>query len=108
MLKNTSLDKICVTKNNIFIRELQLITVLLLTCDSYTSGRTCFISLKLCVEFLIFSSVSFSLNFIYFCSAKNIGFLTLKRHIFFQNKNDGEAICSFAPRPLIFELQQEV
>ena len=33
---------------------------------------------------------------------------TLKRHNFFQNKNNGKATHSFAPRPLIFKLQQEV
>ena len=33
---------------------------------------------------------------------------TLKRHSFFQNKNNGKATHSFAPRPPIFKLQQEV
>ena len=33
---------------------------------------------------------------------------TLKRHNFFQNKNNGKATHSFAPRPPIFKLQQEV
>ena len=34
--------------------------------------------------------------------------LTLKRHNSFQNKNNRKATHSFAPRPLIFKLQQEV
>ena len=43
-----------------FSRELRLITVLLLTCDSYISGSTRFVSLKLCVGFSIFDSVWFN------------------------------------------------
>ena len=35
-------------------------------------------------------------------------FLNLKRHNSFQNKNNRKATHSFAPRPLIFKLQQEV
>ena len=34
--------------------------------------------------------------------------LTLKRHNSFQNKNNRKATHSFAPRTLIFKLQQEV
>ena len=34
--------------------------------------------------------------------------LTLKCHNSFQNKNNRKATHSFAPRPLIFMLQQEV
>ena len=34
--------------------------------------------------------------------------LTLKRHNCFQNENTRKATLSFAPRPLIFKLQQEV
>ena len=34
--------------------------------------------------------------------------LTLKLHNFFQNKSNREATYSFAARPLIFKLQQEV
>ena len=35
-------------------------------------------------------------------------YLTLKRHNSFQNENDRKATHSFAPRPMIFKLQQEV
>ena len=35
-------------------------------------------------------------------------FLNLKRHNSFQNKNNRKTTHSFAPRPLIFKLQQEV
>ena len=34
--------------------------------------------------------------------------LTLKLHNAFQNSNNGKVTHSFAPRPLIFKLQQEV
>ena len=34
--------------------------------------------------------------------------LTLKRYNSFQNENKGKATQNFAPRPLIFKLQQEV
>ena len=34
-------------------------------------------------------------------------FLTLTRHISFQNKDNRKATQSFAHRPLIFKLQQE-
>ena len=34
--------------------------------------------------------------------------LTLKRHNSFQKQNDKKAKHSFAPRPLIFKLHQEV
>ena len=57
-LKKFPSDKTNVSKN--FFRGLQLITVLLLIRNSYTS----FISLKLCVGFSIFDSVLFLLNFI--------------------------------------------
>ena len=35
-------------------------------------------------------------------------FLTLKRHNLFQNKNSRKDTHSFAPRSLIFNLQEEV
>ena len=35
-------------------------------------------------------------------------FLTLKRHNSFQNQNNRKARHGFAPRPLIFKLQQKV
>ena len=46
---------------------------------------------------------------LYFCSIKiKMDSLTLKRYNFFQNQNNRKAKHSFAPRPLIFKLQQEV
>ena len=45
---------------------------------------------------------------LFFSSAKNMASLTLNRHNSFQNKNNRKATDSFAPRPLIFKLQQEV
>ena len=50
-----------------FFRELQLITVLLLICDSHMNLRTRFVFLKLYVGFFLFSifnSVLFLLKFI--------------------------------------------
>ena len=44
-----------------FFCELQLITALLLICDSYMS--TTFVSLKLCVGIFILDSISFLLKF---------------------------------------------
>ena len=93
--------------HSFFFRELQLITVLLLICNSYISWTTKFISLTLCVGFSILDSVSFLLNFI-FCSTKSTNSLNLNRHNSFQNKNNTKATHSFAPRPLISQLQQEV
>ena len=63
-----------------------------------------FVSLKLCMGFSIFDSATFWLKFI-FCLKKCMDSLTLKSHNSFQNKN---ATHSFASRPLIFKLQQEV
>ena len=61
----------------VFFRKLQLITVLLLICDSYMNWSTKFLSLKLFVGFSIFDSSSFLLKFI---------FLFNKMHGFFDFK----------------------
>ena len=68
---NTNVKKIPPEKINstkkcflFFFRELQLITVLLLICDSYMSWSTRFVSLKRCVGFSIFNSVPFLIKFI--------------------------------------------
>ena len=87
-----------------FFRELQLITVLLLICDSYMSLKTRFISLKLCVGFGILIPFRFYQS-LYFCSTKYVDSLTLNRHNSFQNQKKRKAIHIFAPRPLIFKLQ---
>ena len=66
MLKKLPLDKVNVTKNALFFfNELQLITVLLSIHNFYRRWGTRFISLKLCVGFSIFDSVSFFLKFIF-------------------------------------------
>ena len=83
--------------------ELQLTTILLSICDFYMSWRTRFISLKLCVGFSIFDSLSFSLKSIFLCSKMN-GFYEFT---FFQNQSNRIVTHSFAPRPLIFKLHQE-
>ena len=41
---------------------------------------------------------------LHFCSTESMDSLNLKRHNFFQNKNNGKA----THRPLIFKLPQEV
>ena len=88
-----------------FFRELQLITVLLLICDSYMSWNTRFLSQKLCVGFSIFHFVSFLLKFIFLSTKIHV---TFKLHNSFQNQNNRKATHSFAPRSLIFKLQQEI
>ena len=88
-----------------FFRELQLITVLLLICNSYTSWGTWFISLKLCLVFFIFDSVYFLLKFIFLLY---IWTLWLQNVIIrFEIKIAEKTHTSFAPRPQIFKLQQE-
>ena len=88
-----------------FFRELQLITVLLLICNSYTSWSTWFISLKLCLVFFIFDSVYFLLKFIFLLY---IWTLWLQNVIIrFEIKTAEKTHTSFAPRPQIFKLQQE-
>ena len=71
MLEKFPSDKIKGTTNAFF-------TVLLLICDSYMSWSTRFVPLKLCVEFFIFDSVSFSLKFILLFNKMHGPFLTLR------------------------------
>ena len=66
MLQKFSSDKINRTENALFFfHDLQFITVLLLICDSYMSWSTRFVSVKLCLGFSIFDSVSFLLKLIF-------------------------------------------
>ena len=68
MFKKIPSDKINCTKNALFFfRELQIITVLLLICDSY----------KLLYIFSIFDSVAFLLEFV-FSFNKMIGLFNFK------------------------------
>ena len=94
-------DKIQI--HSFFFRELQLIAVLLLIDNSKNSRSTRFISLKLCVGFSIFDSVSFLLKFILLFN-KNTDFFPLKRHNSFQNTSNRKARYSFF---LTFKLKQE-
>ena len=50
-----------------FFRKLQLITVLLLICDSYMSWSTEFVSLKLCAGFSIIGSIPLLFFYIFSC-----------------------------------------
>ena len=79
MLKTTPSDKKTVQKvPSILFRELQLIIVLLLICDSYMSWSTRFVSPKLCLGFSIFDSFSFLLKIIFLFN-KMHGFFEFKR-----------------------------
>ena len=68
------------------------------------------LSIKPCVRFLIFNSISFLwfLYFLYFTSTKCMNSLNLKRHNSFQNQNNGKVTHNFPPRSLNFKLQQKV
>ena len=66
-----------------FPSELQLITVLLLICNSYTSWSTRFISLN-CMQGFLFSISSRFYWSLYFCSTKSTDSLTWKRHNLFK------------------------
>ena len=67
-----------------YFRELQLITVLHLICDSYMSSSTRFASLKLCVGFCIFDSASFLFKFIFLFNKTDMvtNFLNLENRSF--------------------------
>ena len=62
---NTPSDKMVQKMHSFFFHELQLIKVLILICDFYMSWSTRFVSVKLCVGFSIFDSVSFLLKFVF-------------------------------------------
>ena len=65
-VKKIPSEKIKGTKMPLFFfRDLQLITVLLSICDSYSSRSTRFVSLNLCLGFSILDSVPFLLKFIF-------------------------------------------
>ena len=93
--------------HSFFFRELQLITVLLLIRNSYMSwGHMVHLSKTVCGIFHLRLRFVF-IKFIFF-STKSMDSLTLKCHNSFQNKNNWKATQSFDPRPLTFQLQQEV
>ena len=104
MLKKFPSGKISGTKNALIF--LSRSSVLFLICNSDMSWSTRFVSLKLWVGFFIFDSVLFLLKFI-FLFDKKLDSFTLKPHNYFQNENNRKATHSFAPRPLVFKLQQE-
>ena len=85
--------------------ELQLITVLLLICDSYLNWSTRLISLKMCLEFSIFDSASFLLKFMFLFNKKHWLFSFLI--ITFKIKTV-EKTSSFTSRTMIFRLQEEI
>ena len=92
-----------------FFHEPQLITVLLLTWDSYMSWSTRFASLKLSVGFCIFDFwFSFLLKLIFLFNKMHFDSLALKRSNSFQNQNGRKATHSFIPRRPSFKLQQDV
>ena len=89
-----------------FLSELQLITILLLICNSYTSWSTRFISLN-CMQGFLFSISSRFYWSLYFFSTKSTDNL-FKASQSFQNKHNRKATHSLVPIPLIFKLQQDV
>ena len=93
--------------HSFFFHELYIITVLLLIRDSYlncsTQGLSLYLSI-LCVGFSIFDSLSFLLEFMFLFNKKH-GVLVYDS---FQNENNRKATHGFAPRSLIFKLQQVV
>ena len=69
--------------------------------------------LKVRLSKTVFGIFHFHVRFVFikvlnFCSTKCMDFSTLKRHNSFQNQNNEKSTHNFAPRPLIFKLQQEV
>ena len=103
-LKKFPSDKINAAKTALFFfRELQLITVLLLIRRS-----TRFIFLRLCLGLSHFRFRFIFIAVYIFVQQKELTLLSLKRHNYFQNKNNRKAKQNFAPRPLIFKLQQKV
>ena len=71
MLKKFPSNKINAKKCTIFSFASPNSSVLLLICNSYTSWSTRFISLKLCLGFSIFNSVSSLLKFIFLINKKH-------------------------------------
>ena len=81
MLKKFTSDKInCTKMPSFFFNNLQLIMVLLLIFASYTSWSTRFVSKAVCGLFHF--RFHFILISLYFCSAKCMDSLTLKRNSF--------------------------
>ena len=74
MLKKFPSEKTLQKMHSLFFHGLQLITVLFLICNSYMSWSTKFISLKLCVGFSIFDSVSPLLKLLFLLNKKHILF----------------------------------
>ena len=94
------MDKINDTTNALFFFcELQLIIVLLLVRDSYTSWNTRFMGNCVGFSILVFIKVYISVQ------PKT---LTLKRHNSFQKKYNINTTRSFTPKLLVFKLQHEV
>ena len=106
MLKKiSSVTKTLQKMHLFFFRELRLITVLLLIHKSYTGWSTSFIHVK--QWYFPFSIPPCFFLSLYFCSAKRRGSLTLKCYNSFQSKNNRKKTHSFAPKLLVFKLQQE-
>ena len=105
MLIKFSSGKIKGAKNALFFfRELQLVTVLRFICDSCMSWNTRFVSLKMGVGFSFFNSFPFLLK-LWFLFNKMCGpwFSKFPFKIKIVEKPH-----TLYPRPLIFQLEQEV
>ena len=108
MLKKFPSDKICGTKNALFFlsRAPTHYSFTFNSRFSYELKHMVYPSKTMCRIF----HFRFRLVFIkvYIFVKKSVDSLTFKRHNFLQNKNNRKATHSFAPRRLIFKLQQEV
>ena len=89
--------------HTVFSHKLQLNSFNLI-CNSYTSWSSWVISIKLCGIFHFWYHLIFIKPLIV---VQSMVYLALKCHNSSQNKNDRKATHRFAPRPLIFKLQQE-
>ena len=101
--KTQMIKKIASDKIN---KECTLFSFANSTHHSFTSDSQCLYELKHKVHFSKSVCGVFHLS-LYFCS-RSMGSLTLKCHNFFQNQNNRKATHSFAPRPQIYKLQQQV
>ena len=107
MLKQFLSDKINGTKNDLcFLLRVPAHHSFTFNLRFLWTKAKRFDSLKLFVGFSIFDYGSFLLKFIFLFS-KMHGLFNLKYHNSSQNQNR-KATHSFAPRPLIFKLQQKV
>ena len=104
MSKKLPLDKINGTKNALFFLSQ------VPTKNGFTFNLRFLYELKhkICLFEFMCGISHFRFRFVFIEVYIFVGSLTLKRHNSFQNEINRKVTHSFAPRPLIFKLQQEV